>query len=135
MGSSSFKTIQKKLINSMSLFWLTRILWKYSIFKTKPLQIFFIQNTKFTKLFLQKMWGQSLDTHKMFFQTFRPKSYDYHGYINVWYYTFFFRPFDHSWFFHWSDEMKNQNDFPQWFQELWLFFCTIKDIFCPQILE
>ena len=71
----------------------------------------------------------------MFSQNFRPKSYDYHNYIDAWYYTFFFRPLDHSWFFHWGDEIKNQTDFPNWFQEWWLFFGVIKDIFRPQILE
>lgn len=48
---------------------------------------------------------------------------------------FFFRPFDHSWFFHQSDEIKNQTKFLNWFQEWWLFFCIIKDFFCPQILK
>ena len=91
---------------------------------------------KILKIISPNEWGQSLDTHKMFPQTFRPKSYDYHDYINTWYYTFFFRPFDYLWFFLWGDEMQNQNDFP--IQEWWLFlffFCAIKDIFCPQILE
>ena len=30
---------------------------------------------------------------------------------------FFFYSFDHSWFFHWGDEIKNQNDFPNWFKK------------------
>ena len=90
---------------------------------------------KICKVISQKSWGQSPDTHKMFSQNFRLKSYDYHDYIDTWYHTFFFRPFDHSWFFHWGDEIKNQTDFPNWFQEWWLFFGAIKHIFCPQILE
>ena len=90
---------------------------------------------KICKVISQKSWGHSPDTHKMFSQKFRLKSYDYHDYIDTWYHTFFFRPFDHSWFFHWGDEIKNQTDFPNWFQEWWLFFGAIKHIFCPQILE
>ena len=90
---------------------------------------------KLCKVLSQKMWGQSPNTHKMFSQNIRPKSYDYHDYIDTWYYTFFFHPFDHSWFFHQGDEIKNQNGFSNWFQEWWLFFGAIKDIFNPQILD
>ena len=86
-------------------------------------------------MFTHKTWGQSPDTHKMFSENFRPKSYDYYDYMDVWYFTFYFRPFDHSWFFHWGDEIKNQNDFPNWFQEWWLFFGATQDILCPQIKE
>ena len=32
-------------------------------------------------------------------------------------------------------KIKNQIDFPNWFQEWWLFFGSIKDILCPQILD
>ena len=71
----------------------------------------------------------------MFSENFRPKSYDYYDYMDVWYFTFYFRPFDHSWFFHWGDEIKNENDFPNWFQEWWLFFGATHDILCPQIKE
>ena len=82
-----------------------------------------------------KTWGQSPDTHKIFSENFRPKSYDYYDYMDAWYFTFYFRPFDHSWFFHWGDEIKNENDFPNWFQEWWLFFGATQDILCPQIKE
>ena len=70
---------------------------------------------KIFKVLTHKSWGQSSDTHKSFSENFRPKSYDYHNYIDAWFYTFFYRPFDHLWFFHWGDEIKNQNDFPNWF--------------------
>ena len=52
---------------------------------------------------------------KHFQKNFKPKSYDCHDYIDTWFYTFFYRPFDDSWFFHWGNEIKNQNDFPNWF--------------------
>ena len=122
--------------------------WKFNEFilvDTNYVEISHIQNQnsidicyskcKICKVLSQKSWGWSPDTHKMFSQNFRPKSYDYHDYIDAWYYTFLFRPFDHSWFFHWGDEIKNQTDFPNWFQEWFLFSGAIKDIFCPQILE
>ena len=89
----------------------------------------------FFKVLTHKARGQSPDTHKMFSKNFMPKSYDYYDYMDVWYFTFYFRPFDHSWFFHWGDEIKNQNDFPNWFQEWWLFFGATQDILCPQIKE
>ena len=72
---------------------------------------------------------------KMFSENFKPKSYDYYDYMDAWYFTFYFCHFDHSWFFHWGDEIKSQNDFPNWFQEWWLFFGATQDILCPQIKE
>ena len=118
----------------MSLSYLIQILQKFLIFKIKLLQIFVIQNARFAKFFFKNR-GVSLLILKMFSQNFRSKTYDYHDYIDAWYYTFFFRPFDHSWFFHWGDEIKNQINFPNWFQEWWLFFGAIKDILCPKVLE
>ena len=123
----------------------TRKFYEFILVDTNSIEISHIQNQnsidicyskcKICNVLSQKSWGWSPDTHKMFSQNFRPKSYDYHDYIDAWYYTFLFRPFDHSWFFHCGDEIKNQTDFPNWFQEWWLFFGAIKDIFNPQILE
>ena len=54
----------------------------------KLLQKFVIQNAKFSKCLLTNR-GVSL---------LKPKSYDYHDYIDAWFYTFFYHPFDHLWF-------------------------------------
>ena len=109
-----------------------RKFYDFILVDTNSVEISHIQNKtsidicyskwKICKIIFQKLWGQTPDTHKMFSQNFKLKSYDYYDYIGAWYYTFFFCPFDHSWFFHWGNEMKNQNDFPNRFQEWWLFF-------------
>ena len=72
---------------------------------------------------------------KMFSENLKQKSYDYYDYMDAWYFTFYFCPVDHSWFFHWGDEIKSQNDFPIWFQEWWLLFGATQDLLCPQIKE
>ena len=70
----------------------------------------------------------------MFSQNFKSSSYDYYDYMDAWFCVFFFRPFDHSWFFHWIHwNDKIQTSFPNWFQEWWLYFGIIPTIFCPQI--
>ena len=105
----------------------TRRFYEFILVDTKSVEISHIQNESSTKIYYSKckifkvlthkLWGQSPDIHKTFLKNFRPKSYDYHDYIDAWFYIFFYRPFDHSWFFHWGDEIKIQNDFPNWFQE------------------
>ena len=44
---------------------------------------------------------------------------------------FFVKPSSHSWFFNWGE--KSQMNFPNWFQEWWLFFGATPDMFCPEI--
>ena len=44
---------------------------------------------------------------------------------------FFVKPSSHSWFFNWGE--KSQMNFPNWFQEWWLFFGATPNIFCPNI--
>ena len=44
---------------------------------------------------------------------------------------FFVKPSSHSWFFNWGE--KSQINFPNLFQEWWLFFGATQDIFCPEI--
>ena len=100
----------------------TRRFYEFILVDTKSVEISHIQNESSTeicyskckifKVLTHKMWGQSPDTHKMFLENFKPKSYDYYDYMDAWYFTFYFRSFDHSWFFHWEDEIKSQNDFP-----------------------
>ena len=123
----------------------TRKFYEFILVDTDSIEISHIQNKtsidicyskcRICKVISQKSWDQSFDTHKMFSQIFRPKSYDYHDYIDILYYTFFFHPFDHSWFFHWGDEMKNQNDFPNWFQEWGLFFGTLRTFSVLKLLK
>ena len=84
--------------------------YEFILVDTESVEISHIQNEssieicyskcKIFKVLTHKSWGQSLDTHKTFSKNFKPKSYDYHDYIDTWFYTFFYHPFDHSWFFH-----------------------------------
>ena len=100
----------------------TRKFYEFILVDTDSVEISHFQNESSTdicyskckifKVLTHKMWGQSPDTHKMFLENFKPKSYDYYDYMDAWYFTFYFRSFDHSWFFHWGDEIKSQNDFP-----------------------
>ena len=76
-------------------------------------KIFKVLTHKIFKVLTHKIF--KVHTHKTFSENFKPKSYDCHDYIDDWFYTFFYCPFDHSWFFHWGNEIKNQNDFPNWF--------------------
>ena len=108
----------------------TRKFYEFILVDSDFVEITHIPNESSTKICYSKC-----KICKVISQNFRPKYCDYYDYMDAWYFTFFFRPFDHSWFFHWGDEIKNQTDFPNWFQEWWLFFGAIKDIFCPQILE
>ena len=99
------------------------------------LQKFVIQNAKFSKFLLKKHEVSFLILTKCFQKILGQSPLII---MIIWMLgtlLFFLSPFDHSWFFHQGDEIKNQNDFPNWFQEWWLFFGSIKDIFCPQILE
>ncbi|KAI5680674.1 hypothetical protein M9H77_01901 [Catharanthus roseus] len=47
----------------------------------------------------------------------------------AWYYTFWKRPFDHSWFFIFHPNCSK--DFPIWFYEWWLYFESLPDILPP----
>ena len=75
---------------------------------------------KILKIISENDWEQSPFTHKRFSQNFVPQTFDYVDYKNAWFNTFFVRPSSHSLFFNWGE--KSQKNFPNWFQELWLFF-------------
>ena len=119
----------------MSLFWWILSLQKFPIFKMNLLQKFVIQNAKFSKCLLTNRGVNLLILTKHFQKTLGQSLMIIMIIQMLGSIFFFYRPFDHSWFFHWGDEIKIQNDFPNWFQEWWLFFGIVQDILCPQIQE
>ena len=86
---------------------------------------------KILKIIFEKDWEQNPFTYKRFSQNFVPQTFDYADYKNAWFNTFFIRPSSYSWFFNWGENF--QTNFPNRFQEWWLFFGATQNICCPKI--
>ena len=64
---------------------------------------------------------------------FSNSKYNYIDYKNAWFYTFFVRPFNHSWFVYWCKNIPTP--LPQWFFHWWTFFGLAKELLPSPILQ
>lgn len=69
---------------------------------------------------------------KNFLKPFTPM-YNYHDYMLTWFNTFFFRNFDHLWFFHFHNNI--QKRFSMWFYVWFNIFGPLPDILLEQVQE
>ena len=121
----------------------TRRFYEFILVDTESIQVSHVRNPegidiayskcKILKIISKKDWEQSPFTHKRFSQSFVPQTFDYLDYKNTWFNTSVVKPSSHSWFFNWGE--KSQINFPNWFQEWWLFFVANHDIFCLEICK
>ena len=66
----------------------TRKFYEFILVDTESIEIshvlqIFDSKCKIFKVLTHKTWGQSPDTHKIFSENFRPKSYDYYDYMDA----------------------------------------------------
>src|ERR1044072_173905 len=68
---------------------------------------------KILKVISIEEWGQPLYQAKTFSRVHNPQIYTYYDYIDAWYNTLFYKPFQHSWFCWFKKNISLK--FPSWF--------------------
>lgn len=89
------------------------------------------QNVKFKRTFPLQIGIKTCILKRNLVKISREK-HSYHDYKLAWSNTFYFRDFDHSWFFHFH---KGQMNFPIMFYEWFSIFVPTHEILTPQVHE
>ena len=99
----------------------------HTMSKDDPTKIAY-SKCKILKVLIQSDWKSPTDLKPFSIPQTLP-GYTYQDYKNAWIFTFYVRPFSHSWFFYF-DRHCNDN-LPVWFYHWWFRFGATSDIF-PQ---